>query len=252
MPSGPLNRFFSPAQCARYYGVISRRYSCRAYAAAPDAGELAALNYAAARVCLPGTRIVLADCTDQLFFGVPLVERIRGARKCAYVIAQDGMEKPKLLAGVSGEAFVLEAAAMGLDTCWVTGTYRRGEVPQEMLSDGERLIAVIALGHAKETPQQIVRHRKSLSQICLDAPDQWPLWAYRAAEAVRIAPSAVNRQPWRLAYAQRSLRLMGKNPDNVDLGIALMHIEAASGEYKRYWEWGSGGCVAHLTIEEKS
>ena len=148
MPSCPLNRFFSPAQCARYYGVISRRYSCRAYAAAPDAGELAALNYAAARVCLPGTRIVLADCTDQLFFGVPLVERIRGARKCAYVIAQDGMEKPKLLAGVSGEAFVLEAAAMGLDTCWVTGTYRRGEVPQEMLSDGERLIAVIALGHA--------------------------------------------------------------------------------------------------------
>ena len=141
---------------------------------------------------------------------------------------------------------------MGLDTCWVTGTYRRGEVPQEMLSDGERLIAVIALGHAKETPQQIVRHRKSLSQICLDAPDQWPLWAYRAAEAVRIAPSAVNRQPWRLAYAQRSLRLMGKNPDNVDLGIALMHIEAASGEYKQYWEWGSGGCVAHLTIEEKS
>lgn len=104
MPSCPLNRFFSPAQCARYYGVISRRYSCRAYAAAPDAGELAALNYAAARVCLPGTRIVLADCTDQLFFGVPLVERIRGARKCAYVIAQDGMEKPKLLAGVSGEA----------------------------------------------------------------------------------------------------------------------------------------------------
>ena len=180
MPSCPLNRFFSPAQCARYYGVISRRYSCRAYAAAPDAGELAALNYAAARVCLPGTRIVLADCTDQLFFGVPLVERIRGARKCAYVIAQDGMEKPKLLAGVSGEAFVLEAAAMGLDTCWVTGTYRRGEVPQEMLSDGERLIAVIALGHAKETPQQIVRRRKSLSQICLDAPDQWPLWAYRA------------------------------------------------------------------------
>ena len=58
--------------------------------------------------------------------------------------------------------------------------------------------------------------------------------------------------PLTLKQAQRSLRLMGKNPDNVDLGIALMHIEAASGEYKRYWEWGSGGCVAHLTIEEKS
>lgn len=79
--------------------------------------------------CLPTARI---SCSS----AVPLVERIRGARKCAYVIAQDGMEKPKLLAGVSGEAFVLEAAAMGLDTCWVTGTYRRGEVPQEMLSDG--------------------------------------------------------------------------------------------------------------------
>ena len=252
MPSCLLNRFFSPAQCARYYGAISRRYSCRVYAAAPDAGELAALNYAAARVCLTGTRIEIADCTDQLFFGVPLVERIRGVRKCAYVIAQDGTENPKLLSGVSGEAFVLEATAMGLDTCWVTGTYRRGEVPPELLGEGERLIAVIAIGHAAEPVQQIARRRKSLTQICLGAPDQWPLWAYHAAEAVRIAPSAVNRQPWRLAYAQRSLRLMGKHPDSVDMGIALMHMEDAAGEYKRYWEWGSGGCIAHLTIEEKT
>lgn len=252
MPSCPLNRFYSPAQCARYYEAISSRYSCRAFASSPDSGELSALNYAAARVCLPGTRIVISECDDRLFFGIPLAERIHGTEKCAYVIAQEGAENPKLLAGIGGEALVLEAAAMGLNSCWVTGTYRRHEIRQELLQDGERLIAVIALGHAEMPQERIIRHRKSMAQICLSAPEKWPLWAYHAAEAVRIAPSAVNLQPWRLSYAQRSLRLMGKNPNNVDFGIALMHMEAAAGAYKRYWEWGSDGCVAHLTVEDKA
>lgn len=250
MPPCPLNRFYSPAQCARYRTAMTQRYSCRDYADAPSADEISALNYAAARVCMPGTRIVIADCPPNLFFGIPVAGCIRGAQKCAYLLAREDIEQPKLLSGISGEAFVLEAAAMQLDTCWVTGTYRRSLIPQEILSPDERLIAVIALGHGRERPQQIIRRRKSLSQLCMGAPDQWPAWAYRAAEAVRIAPSAVNRQPWRMGFGQRSLRLLGRT-DSVDTGIALLHMEAASGEDKRYWEWGSNGCVAHLTIEEQ-
>ena len=245
-----LNAFYSPAQCERYASVLPRRYSCRAYKASPDAAQLAALNYAAARVCLPGTRIAIADCPDNLFVRVPLVEHIHGTGKYACVIADMRQRLPRTLAGISGEAFVLEAAAMGVDSCWVSGTYRRSAVDIP-LDAHEKVLAVLPLGIAAgEAPP--MRKRKSLAQICLTPPDQWPLWAYQAAEAVRRAPSAVNLQPWRLSYAQHTLRLLGRRADSLDMGIAMLHIEAAVKAPRRHWEWGTDKCVAHLIVEEKA
>lgn len=245
-----LNRFYSPAQRARYLAAIPQRFSCRAYQAAPDAGQLAALNYAAARVCLPGTRIVIADCAENLFVAVPIFGGIRGAQKCAYIITDKNQPLPMLHAGISGEAFVLEAAAMGVNTCWVAGTYRRSAVAAE-LGANERLAALTPLGIAADAAVP-ARKRKKLSDICLTTPSEWPLWAYHAAEAVRQAPSAVNMQPWRLSYAQRTLRLLGKKADSLDMGVAMLHMEAAVGDMRHLWEWGSDKCVAHLIAEEES
>lgn len=246
-----LNGFYSPAQCARYLEAIPRRYSCRAYAAGPDADQLAALHYAAARVCLPGTRIEIADCPERLFLHVPLVEPIRGTDKYACVIANTSAPLPHTLAGIGGEAFVLEAAAMGIGTCWVSGTYRRSEVAVP-LGENEKLLAVIALGKAADAEAPPRRKRKPLAQICLTPPDQWPLWAYHAAEAVRRAPSAVNLQPWKLGYSQHALRLLGKRRDSLDMGIAMLHMEAAAGGGKHQWKWGEDGCVAHLIAGEEA
>ncbi len=251
MSAHPLDHFYSPSQRVRYRDAMLRRYSCRAFSGVLDAPTLAALNYAAARVCLPGTRIVITDCTDALFFGVPLVGRIHGMKKCACIIASSRLENPRLLSGISGEAFILEAAAMNVGTCWVSGSYRRKQVQVE-LKDDEFVAAVTPLGMPLKSPGQVIRHRKPLSQICLSAPDQWPLWAYRAAEAVRIAPSAVNLQPWRLSYSQRALRLLGSRRDSLDLGIAMLHIDAAAGDGRRTWQWGEGKCIAHLLYEENT
>lgn len=244
----PLNRFFSPAQRARYAETLARRYSCRSFAAAPDSAALAALNYAAVRVCLPGVRIVIGDCPPRLFFSVPGVGGIKGAQKVAYVIATRGLTDGRLLCGISGEAFVLEAEAMGVRTCWVAGTYRRRAV-NATLRENEYVAAVIALGQAGEGQAQPVQKRRSLGDICLNDPSAWPLWAYHAAEAVRRAPSALNRQPWHLRYGQRTLRLLGKKRDTLDMGIALLHMEAAV-KGSRHWQWGEGKCIAHMTVED--
>jgi len=245
-----LNGFYSPAQLQRYLTALPRRYSCRAYGGAPDAGQLSALHYAAERVCLPGTRIVIAACGEGLFLHVPFVEPIRGTDQYACFIADMRRELPRAQMGIGGEAFVLEAAAMGVNTCWVSGTYRRGAVDVP-LAEGERVLAVTPLGIAArgETPS---RKRKPLASICLTPPDQWPLWAYQAADAVRRAPSAVNRQPWRLSYGQNTLRLLGRKADSLDMGIAMLHMEAAAGGRRRHWEWGENGCVAHLIAEEEA
>lgn len=243
----PLNRFYSPAQRKRYREAIPRRYSCRTFAGTPDAGTLSALNYAAARVCLPGIRIVIGDCPEKLFFALPAVGGISGSQKCAYLIASTALETPSLFAGISGEAFVLEAAAMNVGTCWVLGSYRRKLVQVE-LKENERLVCVIALGTPPAHAQPPARKRKKLSQLCLSDPASWPLWAYNAAEAVRQAPSAVNLQPWKMGYSATSLRLLGKI-NSLDTGIALLHMEAAAPD-NHHWEWGSEKTVAHLMIEE--
>ena len=248
MEECPLNGFYSPAQRERYRQAIPGRYSCRAYKAGPDADQLAALHYAAARVCLPGVRIEIVPCPDRLFLHVPLVDPIRGASHAAYFIADMDACLPRALAGISGEAFVLEAAALGVDTCWVSGTYRRGAVDAD-LAENERVVAVTPLGVAEKEPPT-ARKRKKLADICTTPPEKWPLWAYQAAEAVRRAPSAVNMQPWSLSYTQHTLRLLGRRADSLDMGIAMLHMEAAVGDALHLWQWGEDKCVAHLIVEE--
>ena len=250
MDASALNTFYSPAQLQRWREAIPGRYSCRAFSGAPDAGQLSALHYAAQRVCLSGTRIAVGPCPENLFVRVPLVEKIQGATHYACLILDPKHPKGPTLAGISGEAFVLEAQSLGIGTCWVSGTYRRGAVDAP-LEDGERVAAVIALGlpKAAEPP---ARRRKKLSQICQTAPEGWPFWAYQAAEAVRQAPSAVNLQPWTLSYAQRTLRLLGKRADSLDIGIAMLHMHAAAGDLRPHWAWGEGKCAAHLIVEEQA
>ena len=248
----PVNGFYSDAQRKRYQSAIARRFSCRAYGEPLDISHLSALSYTAERVCLPGVRMMIADCPDKLFFGLPVVGKIQGMSHCAYLIVKKDMERALTIAGVSGEAFVLEAAAMGVGTCWVSGSFRRLEANVDMAED-EKLVAVTPLGLPKEVDHAPHRHRKKLQQICLTEPSNWPHWAYCAAENVRHAPSAVNLQPWRLDYGGHALRLMtnGKT-DSLDMGIAMLHMECAMDGRKHLWEWGEGKTAAHLIVEENT
>ena len=250
MSTCPLNSFYSAAQCARYLNAIPHRYSCRSFAAPLDISLVSALSYAAQRVCLPGIRIVIAECDDSLFFGLPIVGRIKGMKRYACIIAD--MEQPHaaLHAGISGEAFILEAAALNVGTCWVAGSFRRGAVDVP-LEENEKVLAVTPLGLPAASDLPPRRSRKKLAQICLSNPTDWPLWAYHAAEAVRAAPSAVNLQPWRLHYTGHALQLLTNGKINtLDMGIAMLHMEAAVQDRKHLWDWGEGKTVAHLIVEE--
>ena len=245
-----IDRFYSPAQCARWYAAIPARASCRRFQGELTAETLTALHYIAARVCLPGVRIVLAECEDALFVHVPVFGGIVGAKRCACIFVKKEQPHAMTLAGISGEAFLLEAQSMNVATCWVSGTYRRRLVPAEPEED-EKLAALIALGPAESEILGSSRKRKALADICLTPPAEWPHWAYQAAEAVRQAPSAVNLQPWKLNYGHQALRLICRRPDSLDAGIAMLHIEAAVSPLDRHWEWGEGRCTAHLLVTEK-
>ena len=82
----------------------------------------------------------------------------------------------------------------------------------------------------------------------------WPDWARAGVELARIAPSAMNRQPWRFARAEDgSLLVSFEGSDTpviskrLDCGIAMLHFELGAREAGAAgsWELLSGRDVAH-------
>ncbi len=236
-----FNGFYNKAQLSRWREQIPQRVSCRHFSDVPKVSQWTTLSYAAARLCMPGVRILLAAC-DESFF-TPVIfnyGRIKGATRFAAVMADTAVLRHMTHAGISGEAFILEAASCGVATCWVGGTYRKKESPVH-LYPGEVLTAVIPLGLAAEPKQELVhRKRKPLKWFMENGREDWPDYALEAAKAVREAPSAMNRQPWKLRLNSQSLSLIGE-PNSLDTGIALLHMEAALFDKNRQWILDAGG-----------
>lgn len=248
-----LNGFYLAAQKKRWLNEMSYRTSCRKFSGPPSIGPWTALSYAASRCCMPGVRIVLGACDERFFSpGILPVSWITGVTRFAAVIVDDRDLLSRIHAGISGEAFVLEASAQEIGTCWVGGTYRKKECPVP-LEAWENVACVIALG----TPEKLAdretlpsRKRKSLERICTNNLDGWPEWAKNAGEAMRIAPSALNQQPWQLEYIGGNLSLWGAEKNAIDLGIALLHIEASITQ-PHFWTLGQGrpGPVAWVKLQ---
>ncbi|MDD4080381.1 MAG: nitroreductase family protein [Eubacteriales bacterium] len=229
--------YYRVPQLRRWQRAITTRFSCRAFIKPADVSQLAGLEYAAQRVCLPGTRIALSTWgADNLVIPVPLFPAFKGLKQYAVLLARRDLPLAGLMAGVSGEAFVLEAAHLGVGTCWMTGNYRRSQAGTLALEE-EQVIAVIPLGQPLDPQGARHRKRRDLNALCQDDPAGWPHWAYKAAEAVRQAPSALNRQPWRMSCAGSTLRLTSPRFGTLEDGIALMHLEAAAYAWERSWRY---------------
>lgn len=233
-----LETLFNPAQRARLYAAIPQRYSCRSYAGAPSTADWAALSYAAQRYALPGARLFLHNVSPDIFTGIVLgYGRITGCTTIAVLAASIGEPRSRIHAGILGEAFCLEATALGLGTCWVAGTYKRKQLDLPLRAD-ETVLSIIALGvPEKSAPES--RKRKSLDRLCKGDIRLWPEELRRVASAVQLAPSAINLQPWEMAYTGERFILDAPSMQQLDLGIAACHAELAM-ESPHTWHFGDG------------
>lgn len=239
MPACPWEGKFSTSQLKRWFEAIPLRFACRRFTAPASVEQQSALAYTAARVSLPGVRLALLDCdSNQLFYSLPFISRIDYARQYVAVIIDGSVPNAELHAGISGEAIVLEITSMGLGSCWVQGTFRRSAVDIP-ISDREKILAVIPYGQPSSKEGKRLRRRKPLKALCLDKPENWPNWAFQAAETVRTAPSAFNRQPWRFSCSGNTMRLSGKGFCNINFGIATLHIECALHQLPHTWRFSS-------------
>ena len=153
--------------------------------------------------------------------------------------------------GFAFERIVLFAESRGVGTTWIAGTMDRPAFERAMrLSDGEVMPCVSPLGYpAKKMSLRESLMRKGVkadSRLAFDelffrGSFDYPLKPEDAGELadvlemVRWAPSAVNRQPWRLVlcgdtihfYEKKSKGLVsadGWDTQKIDLGIALCNF----------------------------
>lgn len=188
---------------------------------------------------------------------------IQGTRNFIAVITTQE-EVDALSLGYHIEKIVLIATGLGLGTCWLGGTFDRLSFEDHLaLMNNEKLVILIAFGYKKnkqsmiESTMRILaksNQRKASSELFFDGDDKTALdlnsiGEYKhVMEMVRIAPSASNKQPWRIIkdkghYHFYLARTPGYGVMNYDLqlndiGIAKCHFDLAGTELglNGYWE----------------
>jgi len=168
------------------------------------------------------------------------------------------------------ERAVLFATEIGLGTCWLGGSFSKSGFAKKIaLRNQEILPAVIATGYnAKNNgSRELIRRQMNLHRRlpmdklffsetlnCSITPESAGAYLL-PLEMVRLAPSASNKQPWRIVrvgdiwhfFLQRTkgygkgtlvfniLRLA--DLQRVDMGIAMCHFELAARELDLQGSW---------------
>lgn len=159
--------------------------------------------------------------------------------------------------GYAFEKIVLYAESIGVGTTWIAGTMNRDAFERALaLAPGEVMPCVSPIGYpAKKMSLRETMMRKGVKadsrlafeKLFFDGGFETPLTEEKAGalkdvlEAVRLAPSAVNKQPWRVVicgdkahfYEKRSKGYVsgeGWDIQKIDMGIALCHFELAAKE----------------------
>ena len=136
--------------------------------------------------------------------------------------------------GYYGEKIVLKAQMLGLNTCWVGGTYKKIESVVD-IKPGEKFLMIIAIGYGENQGRE---HKyKKVKDLSIDYPEL-PDWFIKGIEAVAMAPSALNQHSYRFGYRDGKVYVkkgLGFALDT-DIGIAKYHFEVASGKDQTIWE----------------
>lgn len=167
--------------------------------------------------------------------------------------------------GYAVEKLVLKATETNLSSCWIGGFFNKKIFADIMdLKKDEILPCLIALGYSKFDIKSLIRNliyfmkkRKPWKELffnndinhslILDKTDKY----LKALEMVRLAPSASNKQPWRIIkkdnyyhfYIMRSkaykefIKKLNVDIQRIDMGIAMTHFELACNELNLKGSW---------------
>ena len=130
--------------------------------------------------------------------------------------------------GYYGEKLVLAAQQMGLNTCWVAGTFGKKKCRVEIAED-EKLVCVIAIGYGEN--QGKPHKSKPIEKLCKEDLSKMPEWFKIGVDAALKAPTAINQQKFIISMENDEAVIVAKSAAmaKIDLGIVKYNFEAASG-----------------------
>ena len=148
------------------------------------------------------------------------------------------------------EEVVLFCTNLGLGTCWIGGSFSRSDFKKQVsLEPNEKVRIVSPVGYAGDGKRFLEKYivradnkhssRKPFGELFFDGNFNQPLTEttagqfFKPLEMVRLAPSANNKQEWRMLLEDKALHFYKKpylQYESLDIGIALCHFELSCKE----------------------
>ena len=257
--------------------TIQQRFSCRMYQHEPIAQDRASRLEAAALALDKGPlgsplrfMLVAAAAQDASSLrGLGTYGTIKDPAGFLLGVVGEG-EKNLEDFGYGMQSLVLQATELGLGTCWLGGFFAKSAFARKINpANDEILPAVVSTGYPQEDSRKRDWMRKASNgdmrlpweSLFFNGQFDRPLERSDARdyaiplEMVRLAPSASNKQPWRIilqgdhfhfylhrtpGYGKGSFSFWLLDlPDlqRVDLGIAMCHFELTANEVGLKGAW---------------
>ena len=211
--------------------AVKARHSVRFYRDEPIPDELREELESLIRECNDESglhmQLIVNDpeCFDTLLAQYGMFKNVQNY---IAVVGPKSMGDLDVKGGYYGQKVVLAAQMMGLNTCWVAGTYKRGKCKAEVV-DNEKIVCVIAIGFGEN---QGTKHKsKPLAKICDVPEEEMPVWFRNGVKAAMMAPTAMNQQKFSITLkGDEPVITAGRGPmTGIDLGIVKYNFEAVSG-----------------------
>lgn len=150
------------------------------------------------------------------------------------VCAQDAPGIEERLGRCSAD-LMLYAQTLGLNTWWVGGTFNRKAVERQVEPD-RRVLGVVVVGYGKT---QGVAHTSKRPDEVASYEGEAPEWFTAGVEAALLAPTAMNKQAFRITGAGRCVSFAYDSGlfSGVDAGLVKYHFELGAGIDN--FEWAS-------------
>jgi len=258
--------------------IIRKRHSCRTYSTRPVEKDLKdqleqLLADSPAGPFGSRSRFELITATDEDRDALKDLGTYGFIKDPAGFILSAVKQSPRNLEdfGYAMERNILYATDLGLGTCWLGGSFTRSTFAEKISAkEDETLPAVASVGHMAPKMRMVekairwgagAKNRKPWKDLFFKngfngslSPEDIGKWA-EPLEMVRIAPSASNRQPWRIVhesttrrfhfYLQRSKGYQTRNKilfgiadlQRVDMGIAMCHFEMTGKDLGFFGKW---------------
>lgn len=147
--------------------------------------------------------------------------------------------------GYTLEKVILYCTSLGLGTVWLGGTFNKGEFSKAInLNENEILPIVSPVGYEGGRKSFIAtlfgdnsNKRKPYSELFFNKNFNTQLDSsssneyFEPLEMLRLAPSALNKQPWRVLKEDNNIHFYLSNTKGltrIDIGIALCHFHLSA------------------------